>query len=362
MHEGMFSGEDMLNTDGSNILIVDDDVVNRHLFSTLLEEEGYLVEEVGSGEEALARVKLQAPDIILLDAMMPGIDGFEVVRRLKEDRESESVPIIMITSLDDQESRERGLVQGVEEFITKPANPKELKIRVRNLLRWKLANDILTNHNAVLEEEVHRRSKELFNAFEETLYMLTRAVAHRDGETGAHVRRIGHYTRSLATFLGMGWQYCDTIFLASPMHDIGKIGIPDQVLLKAGEFKPHDWKVMKTHTTIGAQILAGGSSPYIQMGKEIALSHHERWDGRGYPHKLAGEDIPLSARIMSICDVYDALRSKRPYKPGYDHAKAINIIRNGDERVTSSHFDPGIMDTFLSRSADFAEIYDSMSD
>jgi putative two-component system response regulator len=225
-----------------------------------------------------------------------------------------------------------------------------------------LANDILTNHNAVLEAEVHRRSKDLFTSFEEALHMLIRAAEHRDGETGAHVRRISHYTRSLASALGMNWQYCDTIFLASPMHDIGKIGIPDQILLKSGELKSSEWKVMQTHTTIGAKILAGGSSPYTKMGREIALSHHERWDGRGYPHKLAGEDIPFSARIMSICDVYDALRSKRRYKPSYDHTKAINIIRDGDERVTNSHFDPDIMDTFLSRGSDFAEIYDSMSD
>ncbi len=352
----------MLDTDGSTILIVDDDVVNQHLFTVILEEEGYLAEGVGSGEEALERVAIQAPDIILLDVMMPGINGFEVARKLKENRKSESIPIIMITSLHDRKSRERGLLQGVEEFITKPINPKELKMRVRNLLRLKLANDILTNHNAVLEEEVRRRSKELFTSFEEALHMLMRATEHRDGETGAHVQRISHYTRALATFLGMDWQYCDTIFLASPMHDIGKIGIPDQILLKPGELKPHEWEVMQTHTTIGAEILAGGSSPYMQMGQEIALSHHERWDGRGYPHKLAGEDIPLSARMMSICDVYDALRSKRPYKPGYDHTEAIDIIRDGDERVKSSHFDPGIMDTFLSRDADFDEIYNSMSD
>ncbi len=351
----------MLNTDGSNILIVDDDGVNRHLFSVLLEEEGYLTEEARSGEEALASVELQIPDIILLDAMMPGIDGFEVAQKLKENRKSESVPIIMITSLHDRKSRERGLLLGVEEFITKPINPRELKIRVRNLLRLKLANDILINHNAVLEEEVHRRSKELLNAFEEALYMLMRAAEHRDGDTGAHVRRISHYTKLLAASLGMDRQYCDTIFLASPMHDIGKIGIPAHILLKSDRLEPREWKVMKTHTTIGAEILAGSSSPFIQMGQEIALSHHERWDGRGYPHKLAGEDIPLSARIMSICDVYDALRSKRVYKSGYDHAEAINIIRDGDKRISNSHFDPDIMDTFLSRGVDFDEIYNSTS-
>jgi len=352
----------MLNTDGAKILIVDDDAVNRHLLSGILGEHGYLTEEAESGEEALAKVKLQTPDIILLDVMMPGIDGFEVARKLKKKRKSESIPIIMITALHDQASRERGLLQGVEEFITKPVNPVELNIRVRNLLRLKLANDILKNHNVVLEEEVRQRSKDLLNSFEEALYMLMRAAEHRDDETGAHVRRISYYTKSLAASLGMDWQYCETIFLASPMHDIGKIGIPDQILLKSKAFKPHEWKIMKTHTTIGAEILAGGSSPYMQMGQEIALSHHERWDGRGYPHKLAAENIPLSARIMSICDVYDALRSKRPYKHGYDHAKAINIIRDGDKHIENAHFDPDILDAFLSRDADFGEIYDSMSD
>ncbi|MDT8375258.1 MAG: response regulator [Mariprofundaceae bacterium] len=352
----------MLNTDGSHVLIVDDDAVNRHLFSVLLGEEGYQTDEAKSGEEALARVKLQTPDIILLDVMMPGMDGFEVARRLKEARKSESIPIIMITALNDQASRERGLLQGVEEFITKPVNPRELKIRVRNLLRLKLASDILADHNAVLEEELRRRSQELLNSFEETLYMLMRAAEYRDGETGSHVRRISHYTKSLAADLGMDWKYCETIFMASPMHDIGKIGVPDQILLKPGALNAGEWEVMQRHTTIGGEILNSGSSPYMQMGKEIALSHHERWDGSGYPYGLVGEDIPLSARIMSICDVYDALRSKRPYKSGYDHAMAIDIIRSGDDRITTSHFDPDIMDTFLSREADFGEIFDSMDD
>ncbi|MES0371376.1 MAG: HD domain-containing phosphohydrolase [Mariprofundaceae bacterium] len=351
----------MLNTDGANILVVDDDQVNRHLLASILSGEGYQVESVERGEAALKSVKLQAPDIILLDVMMPGIDGFEVARKLKESPESESIPIIMVTSLSDQESRERGLLEGVEEFINKPLIPNELVIRVRNLLRLKLANDILKNHNVVLEEEVQRRSNELLKSFEEGLYMLMRAAEYRDDETGAHIRRISYYTKALAGSLGMESQYCETIFLASPMHDIGKIGIPDQILLKPGPFDPHEWNLMKRHTTIGAEILAGGSSPYMQMGHEIALSHHERWDGSGYPHNLAGEDIPLSARIMSICDIYDALRSKRPYKSAFNHAKAIRIIRDGDERIKCSHFDPAVLEAFLSKSADFGEIYDSIS-
>jgi putative two-component system response regulator len=293
--------------------------------------------------------------------MMPGMSGFEVARKLKECPESEAIPIIMVTALNDQESRERGLYEGVEEYICKPINPGELKIRVRNLLRLKLANDILQNHNEVLEEEVQRRSRDLLNSFEEGLYMLMRAAEYRDDETGAHVRRISYYTKVLAEVLGMEKQYCETIFLASPMHDIGKIGIPDQILLKPGPFNAHEWKLMKKHTTIGAEILAGGSSPYMKMGLEIALSHHERWDGSGYPNGLSGENIPLSARIMSVCDVYDALRSERPYKPAYDHEKALGIIRDGDERIKNTHFDPDVLDAFLSKSDDFEQIYDSMS-
>jgi len=352
----------MLNTEGATILIVDDDAVNRHLLTSILSEEGYLIEEAESGEAAIARVRLQAPDIILLDVMMPGISGFDVAYELKENKLSEYIPIIMITALQDQESRERGLLQGVEEFVTKPVNPSEIKIRVRNLLRLKLAGDILKNHNVILEAEVSRRTRDLHTSFEEGLYMLMRAAEYRDDETGAHVRRISYYTKMLAKAVGMDQEFCETIFLASPMHDIGKIGIPDHILLKPGSFEPHEWKLMKKHTMIGAEILAGASSPYFRMGQEIALSHHERWDGSGYPYNLAGEDIPFAARIMSVCDVYDALRSRRPYKPAFEHAKVIEVITNGDERIQPSHFDPDILAAFLSNDSDYDEIYNAMSD
>jgi len=355
-------GSGMLNTNGSNVLIVDDDPVNCHLLSNILQEEGYRTDIADSGEVALASVKRSLPDIILLDVMMPGINGFDVARMLKEDSSSEGVPIIMVTALDDTKSREMGLLQGVEEYITKPVIASELKIRVRNLLRLKLANDILKDHNAVLEEEVERRSKALLHSFEEGLYMLMRAAEYRDDETGAHIRRISYYTKHLAKAIGMDDDYCNTIFLASPMHDIGKIGIPDSILLKPGPLEAQEWVAMKRHTTIGAGILAGGTSPYVKMGEKIALSHHERWDGSGYPNKLAGKDIPLAARIMALCDVYDALRSKRPYKPAYEHDKCVETIRNGDERIKRSHFDPEIIDVFLKKHKMFEDIYETMSD
>lgn len=352
----------MLQTDGAKILIVDDDPVNRHLMVQILSEVGYEIDEAESGELALAKVKRGPPDLLLLDVMMPGMNGFDVARLLKEDPISEGVPIIMVTSLQDTKSRELGLLQGVEEYITKPVNASELKIRVRNLLRLKLANDILKNHNAVLEEEVERRSKELLHSFEESLYVLMRAAEYRDDETGAHIRRISYYTKHLSVALGMDVDFCDIIFFASSMHDIGKIGIPDHILLKPAELNEQEWMVMKQHTTIGAEILAGSSSPYMMMGREIAQSHHERWDGSGYPNGLVGEAIPLPARIMSICDVYDALRSQRPYKRAFDHAKAVEIIRNGDERIKPTHFDPAVMQAFLSSHEAFADIYASMSD
>jgi len=352
----------MLNTTGSNILIVDDDPVNCHLLSKILRGEGYLTDEVNSGEAALARVKCTLPDIILLDAMMPGINGFDLARMLKEDSSCEGIPIIMVTALDDTKSRELGLLQGVEEYITKPVNPLELKIRVRNLLRLKLASDFLMDHNAVLEEEVQRRSQELLKSFEEGLYMLMRAAEYRDDETGAHIRRISYYTKNLASLLGLDKEFCATIFLASPMHDIGKIGIPDSILLKPGPLNPQEWMIMESHTTIGAEILSGGSSPYVKMGQEIARSHHERWDGSGYPLNLSGEDIPLAARIMALCDIYDALRSKRPYKLAHEHTKAVEAIRDGDGRISRSHFDPEITEVFLSNDKTFEDIYESMSD
>lgn len=350
----------MLSTNGSNVLVVDDDPVNRHLVSDVLRQEGYRVNEAESGEVALASVKRSQPDIILLDVMMPGINGFDVARMLKSDPVSQGIPIIIVTSLEDSKSRGLALLQGVEEYITKPIHPLELKNRVRNLLRLKLANNILRDHNLVLEEELQRRGKELHSSFEESLYMLMRAAEYRDDETGEHIQRISYYTKHLASLVGMDQSFCDTIFLASPMHDIGKIGIPDNILLKPGKLEPDEWEVMKRHTIIGAEILAGGSSPFIKMGQEIALSHHERWDGTGYPHGLSGKKIPVAARIMTLCDVYDALRSKRPYKPAYQHEKALETIRKGDNRIKPSHFDPDIIEVFLADHKTFEDIYETM--
>jgi cyclic di-GMP phosphodiesterase len=350
----------MINTYGSKILIVDDEKRNRMLLTKLMVNENYHFQEANNGSQALTMINSFAPDLILLDAMMPGMDGFEVAMQLKSSDDTQGIPIIMITALDDQQSRERGLSVGIEEFLSKPIKANEVQIRVRNLLRLKLANDIMANHNKILDKEVKLRTSELESAFEDSIYMLMRAAEYRDDETGAHVKRISYYCKHLAKAIEMDDVFCDTIFLASPMHDIGKIGIPDSILLKPGGFEPGEWEVMKTHTTIGSKILSGeNNSPYIQMGKDIVLYHHERWDGSGYPHGLKGEDIPLSARIMSICDIYDALRSDRPYKKAFDHQTAMNIIEHGDDRVKDEHFDPNIKMRFVKNNKVFENIFDS---
>jgi putative two-component system response regulator len=235
-------------------------------------------------------------------------------------------------------------------------------VRTRNLLRLKELADLHANYARVLEERVVERSLRLTNSYRDTIAALNRAASYRDEETGAHVQRISHYCVELAQALGMDSAFCECIYYASPMHDIGKIAIPDRVLLKPGPLTPDEWEIMKTHATLGFKMLDGVDSPYIEMGRDIALRHHERWDGRGYPDGLSGEAIPLSARVMAIADVYDALRSRRPYKEAYGHDDAVRIIMHGDGRTSPKHFDPRVLSAFVSARAAMRDIYQEMID
>ena len=346
------------------ILIVDDDARNRTYLDALLKAEGYATLEASGGEQAIELSESARPDLVLLDAMMPGMDGFEVAGRLKKGGATRSVPIIMITSLTDRDSRLFALHCGVEEFLTKPVDRAELWIRVRNLLRIKEYSDLLSNYNKRLEEEVRERSEQLLASHFDTLYTIMRAAEFRDEETGAHIRRISHYSREIAEQLGMDREFVDTIGHASPLHDVGKIGIPDQILLKRGRHEAQEWQVMMSHTTLGAGILriGKGGSPYTRMGAEIALNHHEKWNGKGYPSGLAEAAIPLSARIMAICDVYDALRSRRPYKPAFSHREAMAIILEGDGRTSPDDFDPVVREAFAAQAAAFERIFAAHAD
>ena len=344
------------------ILVVDDDERNLKLLDSLLQAAGYRTALAADGREALQRVAENPPDVILLDVMMPELDGFEVAARLKREERTRTIPIIMVTALDDRDSRLRALDAGAEDFLTKPVDRAELTTRVRNLLKLKEYSDFLVNCNQVLENRVHERTEQLASSYRETIFTMTRAAEYKDEETGAHVRRISYYTADLASCLGLDAEFRDTIHHASPMHDVGKIGIPDKILGKPGKFTPKEWEIMKTHSTLGGKLLAGAASPYLRMGAEIALGHHERWDGGGYPAGLAGERIPLSARIMNICDQYDALRSKRPYKPALPHERVMEIITAGDGRTLPAHFDPAVLAAFVQCAPSFNDIYAEHSD
>jgi putative two-component system response regulator len=344
------------------ILAVDDDPRNLRLIESILRPEGYEIELAGSGEAALAAAQERPPDLILLDVMMPGMNGFDVAARLKERAQTRAVPIIMVTSLTDRASRLAALDMGAEDFLSKPIDRAELWARVRNLLRLKEYSDQLADQARLLEERVRERSSQLTESYRQTIKTLNRAASYRDEETGAHVKRISFYCVELGELMGMDSEFCSTIYYASPMHDLGKIAIPDRVLLKPGSLDPGEWEIMKTHAAVGAKMLEDGDSPYLNMGREIAMSHHERWDGTGYPQGLRGDQIPFAARLMGIADVYDALRSRRCYKPPFEHERAVEIITQGDGRTRPEHFDPAVLDAFRKCHLTLRGIYEENAD
>jgi len=288
---------------------------------------------------------------------MPGMDGFQVMEGLKEIEPDGYLPVLVITAQPGHKLR--ALQAGAKDFISKPFELAEVLARVHNMLEVRLLHKELHNYNDVLEQRVRERTADLQESHLETIFTMTRAAEHKDDDTGAHVQRISYYSRELARMLGMDEEFVDKIFFASPMHDIGKIGIPDHVLLKPVGFTPDEWEVMKGHASMGAKILGNSKSPYLKMGAEIALNHHERWDGGGYPNRKRGEAIPLTARIMNICDIYDALRSRRPYKPAFDHLKTVDIITRGDGRTQPEHFDPVIFAAFKQNHQSFRDIFEA---
>ena len=349
-----------LSTDtlSGKILIVDDQFVNVLLIQRILTDAGYT--SVTSTTDPTTVCGLHAKnhyDLILLDLQMPGMDGFQVMEGLKEIELSGYLPVLVITA--QPEYKLRALRAGAKDFIGKPIDMAEVLARVHNLLEVRLLYRALNYQNAKLEARVLERTADLHEGYVETIFTMTRAAEHKDEDTGAHVQRISYYSSALARLMGQSEEFVDAIFYASPMHDVGKIGIPDHVLLKPGGFTPEEWGIMKTHAEMGAEILGDSKSPYLKMGAEIALNHHERWDGGGYPNGKQGEAIPLAARIMNICDIYDALRSKRPYKPAFDHDKTVGIITQGDDRTLPTHFDPEILATFKSNHTVFQDIFEA---
>ena len=344
------------------ILVVDDEKTDREWIVHLLEAKGCKATAVEDGQAALDAVAADPPDLVMLDLRMPGLDGFDVTQRLKADPRAKAIPIIVVTGADDRESRIHSLECGAEDFLLKPVDRDELWARVRNLLKLKQYGDLLADSAKASDRLVKNATIKLREAYRDITFTLTRAAEYRDEDTGAHVRRVANYTWEIASCLGLERIFLDEIFYAAPMHDVGKIGVPDSILLKAGPLTEEEWALMRSHTEIGYKILAYGRTPFTKMGAEIALSHHERWDGTGYPKKLKGDEIPLSGRIMNICDQYDAMRSKRPYKPAFDHAKVMEILTKGDGRTMVCHFDPDVHAAFLRCADRFAEIFDNLQD
>lgn len=350
--------------------------MNLRFMKSMLEAQGYEVNTAGNGMEGLGLAATFQPDVILLDIMMPEMDGYEACAKLKSRTETNKIPVILVTALDDRTSRLSGFKAGADEFLTKPVDRVELTLRLQNLLKVKEYGDFLGDYNKTLESMVHQRTLQLENACREvenanekiregyldTIYRLTMAAEFKDVGTANHLRRISFYTHMVAKELNMPDFFVETIFYASPMHDIGKIGIPDAILLKTGRLSPEEFELAKTHTTIGANILHGSESEILRLGETIALNHHERWDGTGYPRGLKGKDIPIEGRIVSIADQYDALRSMRAYKAGLSHSETVAIIVEGDGRTRPEHFDPEILEIFRSVEKGFHAVYEEHKD
>lgn len=317
------------------VLVVDDTPENIDLLAGILSSD-YKVRAATTGERALHIAQSKPPDMILVDIMMPGMDGYEVCRRLKQDITTSRIPVIFITTMSSAEDERRGLELGAVDYITKPFSPAIVAARVKTHLA-------LYDQNRSLEEAVQVRTAELNDTRLEIIRRLGRAAEFKDNDTGLHVIRMSHYARIVAEKMGLGKEQVELIYQASPMHDIGKIGISDYILSKPGPLSGEEWVQMKLHPAIGAEIIGEHGSDLLTLARVIALTHHEKWDGSGYPRGLQGGDIPLAGRIVAVADVFDALTNDRPYKAAWSIDEAVATIREG----SVLHFDPAVVEAFM---------------
>lgn len=356
------------------ILIVDDSPDSIALLSSLLKSD-YRIKAAITGEKALEIASTKdMPDLILLDIMMPGLDGYETCRRLKSNPETAGIPVIFLTAKTGNVDEERGFELGAEDYIIKPPSPAVLRARIRTHLRLKEVRDFLKDKNDYLEKEISRRTKEIGIIQDVNMIAMGSLAETRDNETGNHIRRTQRYIRILAEQLSDHPRFkeqltkdtIDRLCKSAPLHDIGKVGIPDHILKKPGKLDNEEFNVMKTHTTIGRDAILTAEknlttsphSSFLSLARDIAWSHHEKWDGTGYPQGFSGDAIPLAGRLMAIPDVYDALISERVYKRAFTHEEAIDIIKQG----VGTHFDPDIARAFLDISSQYKEIADFFTD
>lgn len=353
------------------VMIVDDTPENLRILHRILKKEDYIISVFPNPLMALNAAEKIMPDLFLLDIMMPEMNGYELCRKLKESRATREIPVLFISALTSVEDKMEAFKAGGEDFITKPFYPEEVVARVNTHIRLYRMNKLLKDYNRQLQKKIQEKVREVEEAKKASLTALTEATGQRDKETGEHIERVQQSCHFLAMKLQeagiygeyLNDEYISHIYFASSLHDVGKVGIPDQILHKPGKLTEEEFDVIKTHVTLGFDMIERIQVKYPQnkildMGKIIALYHHEKWDGTGYPKGLKGEEIPLSARIMALVDVYDALRSERPYKKGLSHEEALRIISEGKGK----HFDPELTAIFLNHHDQFRLIFDEMRD